>query len=107
MSLKNKTFAKMTLLYTLSTSKIIHNYTYMAKKTSFWDDEEDDIIIVKDANWHLLADWDSVVAVKDIKVKWASDIKRGDKFSKIRLTDDAELIESWKMVLRTEFFKKV
>jgi uncharacterized Zn ribbon protein len=48
-----------------------------------------------------------VIAIKDIKVKWAPDIKRGDKFPKIRLTDDVELIESGKMVLRTEFFKKV
>lgn len=33
--------------------------------------------------------------------------KRWDKFKNIRLTDDTELIESWKMVLKTEFFKKV
>ena len=49
---------------------------------------------------------DSVIATKDLKVKGTSDIKRGDVFKNIRLTDDSELIESGKMVLRTEFFKK-
>ena len=71
------------------------------------DDEDSDTIEVKDSNWNLLLSWDTVVAIKDIKVKGTSDIKRGDKFKNIRLTDDIELIESGKMVLRTEFFKKV
>jgi len=70
-------------------------------------DEEQVTLEVKDANGNLLQVGDSVVAIKDLKVKWASDIKRWDKFKNIRLTDDAELIESGKMVLRTEFFKKV
>lgn len=69
--------------------------------------QKEEEIIVKDANWNILKEWDTVVAIKDIKVKWSSDIKRWDKFPKIRLTDDIELIESWKMVLRTEFFKKI
>jgi len=82
----------------------------MAKKKDMsWllDDEEETTMEVKDANWNLLQAWDSVVAIKDLKVKWASDIKRGDKFKNIRLTDDEGLIESWKMVLKTEFFKKI
>ncbi len=77
----------------------------MAKNN--WLDDEEVALVVKDCNWNILANWDTVIATKDIKVKWASDIKRWDKFSKIRLTDDVELIESGKMVLRTEFFKKV
>jgi len=72
--------------------------------TITWEDEE---IIVKDANWNILKDWDTVVAIKDLQVKWAKDIKRWDKFPKIKLTDDPNLIESWQMVLKTEFFKKV
>jgi len=72
----------------------------------FWQEKEEEII-VKDSNWKILQAWDTVVAIKDIKVKWSKDIKRWDKFAKIRLTDDPELIESWKMVLRTEFFKKI
>lgn len=82
----------------------------MAKKKNFdWlnDEIETSEIEVLDANWNKLEAWDTVVAIKDLKVKWAPDIKRWDKFTKIKLTDDPELIESWKMVLRTEFFKKV
>lgn len=71
------------------------------------DDEDDQTLEVVDANGATLNAWDSVVAIKDLKVKWAQDIKRWDKFKNIRLTDDAQLIESWKMVLRTEFFKKI
>ena len=72
--------------------------------SSTGDDED---IVVKDANWNILQAWDTVMAIKDLPVKGGQDIKRWDKFTKIRLTDDAELIESGKMVLRTEFFKKV
>ncbi len=83
----------------------------MAKKRKdmSWllEDEDTQTLEVVDANGVLLKEWDSVVATKDLKVKWASDIKRWDKFKNIRLTDDSELIESWKMVLRTEFFKKI
>jgi alkylphosphonate utilization operon protein PhnA len=63
-------------------------------------------IVTKDANWNILADWDTVIAIKDLKVKWAPDIKRWDKFKNIKLTDEEWIIESWKMVLKTEFFKK-
>ncbi len=69
--------------------------------------QEEEQIVVKDANGNILQNWDTVVAIKDLKVKGAKDIKRWDKFTKIRLTDDPELIESGKMVLRTEFFKKI
>jgi len=72
---------------------------------SYSSDEEN--IVVKDANGNILEAWDTVVAIKDLQVKWAKDIKRWDKFTKIRLTDDPNLIESWNMVLKTEFFKKV
>ncbi len=69
------------------------------------DDDASDVVTV-DSNGVNLSAGDSVIAIKDIKVKWASDIKRGDVFKNIRLTDDADLIESGKMVLRCEFFKK-
>ena len=70
-------------------------------------DDEEETIIVKDANWVILLGWETVVAIKDLPVKWWQDIKRWDKFKNIKLTDDVDLIESWKMVLRTEFFKKL
>lgn len=79
----------------------------MAKNKDWLNDDEETNLVVKDCNGNILQDWDTVVAIKDLKVKWANDIKRWDKFAKIRLTEDSELIESWKMVLRTEFFKKV
>ena len=79
------------------------------KKDMSWllDDEDTSVWEVIDANGNTLLAWDTVVAIKDLKVKGANDIKRWDKFKNIRLTDDIELIESGKMVLRTEFFKKV
>lgn len=70
------------------------------------DENEEVALIVKDCNWTVLNEWDSVMATKDLKVKWWTDIKRWDKFKNIRLTDNVEEIESGKMVLRTEFFKK-
>ena len=79
------------------------------KKDMSWLLDEDDNtsgLEVKDSNWNVLQVWDTVVAIKDLKVKGANDIKIWDKFKNIRLTDDIELIESWKMVLRCEFFKK-
>ena len=70
------------------------------------EDEDTNNIIVKDCNWNILEAWDTVIAIKDLPVKGGKNIKRWDKFTKIRLTDNPELIESGKMVLRTEFFKK-
>jgi uncharacterized Zn ribbon protein len=41
----------------------------MAKK-NFWDDEEENTsLVVKDANGATLQDGDTVIAIKDIKVK--------------------------------------
>lgn len=71
------------------------------------DDDDDTTLEVKDCNWNILNAWDSVAAIKDLPVKWWINIKRWDKFKNIRLTEDVDLIESWKMVLRTEFFKKI
>jgi len=62
-------------------------------------------IVVKDANWAILEAWDTVIAIKDLKWKWVN-IKRWDKFKNIRLTDEEWIIESGKLVLKTEFFKK-
>lgn len=83
----------------------------MAKKIKdknwLLDDEEDSIIEVKDCNWTILQEWDIVIAIKDLPVKGGQTIKRWDKFPKIKFTDDSKLIESWNMVLKTEFFKKL
>ena len=82
----------------------------MAKKQKnmSWLMDDDDWCTQQsvDAHWAELIDGDSVIAIKDLKVRWSADIKRGEVFKNIRLTDDSALIESGKMVLRTEFFKK-
>ena len=84
------------------------NWKYDENEDWIWSSkQEDESIIVKDGNWNTLVEGDSVAAIKDLKVKWMKDIKRWDKFTKIRLTDDPLIIESWKMVLKTEFFKKI
>ena len=72
----------------------------------FWDNSQDNNnVITKDVNWNELQTWDTVIAIKDLKWKWVN-IKRWDKFKNIRLTDEEWIIESWKLVLKTEFFKK-
>jgi protein PhnA len=67
---------------------------------------------VRDAAGNVLADGDSVVLVKDLKVKGAGQtLKQGTVIRSIRLTDDPEEIDcrhdSIKgLVLRTEFVRK-
>ena len=73
---------------------------------------EDEEIIVKDAHGNVLANGDSVVVIKDLKVKGSSStLKQGTKIKNIRLTDDEGLIECNAdgmkgLVLKTEFLKK-
>jgi protein PhnA len=66
---------------------------------------------VKDANGNLLADGDSVVVLKTLKVKGSSkSVKKGAVVKRIRLTDDPEevdcKVDGMSIVLRTEFLKK-
>lgn len=67
---------------------------------------------VKDANGNKLADGDSVILIKDLKVKGSSvTLKRGTVVKGIRLTDNAGEIEGKSdkvkgLVLKTEFVKK-
>jgi protein PhnA len=68
--------------------------------------------IVKDSAGNVLADGDSVILIKDLKVKGANQtLKQGTVIKSIRLTEDPEEIDcrhdSIKgLVLRTEFVKK-
>lgn len=64
------------------------------------------MIEIRDKNGEILENWDSVIAIKDLKVKWSKDIKIWDVFTNIKLTDEKWIIESKNMVLKTEFFKK-
>ena len=68
--------------------------------------------VVHDAAGNVLADGDSVVLIKDLKVKGAGQtLKQGTVIRSIRLTDNPEEIdcrhETIKgLVLRTEFVRK-
>ncbi len=67
---------------------------------------------VRDAAGNILADGDSVVLVKDLKVKGAGQtLKQGTVIKSIRLTDNPEEIDCRHdaikgLVLRTEFVRK-
>lgn len=68
--------------------------------------------VVRDASDNVLADGDSVVLVKDLKVKGAGQtLKQGTVIKSIRLTDNPEEIDCRHdaikgLVLRTEFVRK-
>lgn len=72
-----------------------------------------DVLVVRDSNGNLLADGDTVVVVKDLKVKGSSiPLKQGTVIKHIRLVDgDAEHIEGHSdkikgLVLKTCFLRK-
>ncbi|QMT31397.1 zinc ribbon domain-containing protein YjdM [Alysiella filiformis] len=75
-------------------------------------DSHEDEITVKDANGTVLQNGDSVVLIKDLKVKGSSMvIKQGTKVKNIRLQDgDHDIgckIDGTAMNLKSEFVKKV
>jgi protein PhnA len=66
---------------------------------------------VKDSNGNLLADGDTVVVVKTLKVKGSSmQVKKGLVIKRIRLTDNEDevdcKVDGQSIVLRTEYLKK-
>ena len=71
-----------------------------------------EVVTVKDSNGTVLHDGDSVVLIKDLKLRGSSTVlKVGTKASKIRLTGNPEEIDckldGTAIVLRCEFVKKV
>ena len=74
--------------------------------------DEDEIVVTKDCNGTVLANGDSVIVIKDLKVKGSSTtLKQGTKIKNIRLTDSDEEIECHtdglrNLVLKTMFLKK-
>lgn len=71
----------------------------------------EDKIIVKDSNGNVLADGDSVLLTKDLKVKgFNKDLKRGTLIKNIHLTDDPGAIEGKVegsvLVVKTMYLKK-
>jgi protein PhnA len=68
-------------------------------------------LVVKDSNGAVLSEGDSVLVIKDLKVKGgSSDLKRGTLVKNIHLVNDAEVIEckvgGSTLVLKTCFLKK-
>lgn len=74
--------------------------------------QEDELLVVKDANGNLLKDGDSVIVLKDLPVKGApKPIKAGTKVKNIRLIDgdhniDCKIQGFGSMGLKSEFVKK-
>jgi protein PhnA len=71
----------------------------------------DDKIITKDSNGQVLAEGDSILLIKDLKVKgFHKDLKRGTVVKNIRLTSDpGEIegkVEGSVLVLKTMYVKK-
>ena len=71
----------------------------------------EDKLIVKDANGNLLADGDSVVLIKDLKVKGSSiTLKGGTKIKNIRLVSgDHEVdckVDRVSFMLKAEYLRK-
>jgi protein PhnA len=82
---------------------------YFEQQQNQADDAE--TTATKDSNGTVLTTGDTVVAIKDLKVKgMAKTIKRGDKM-KIKLTQDPAEVEcrigKSTLVLKTEYFKKI
>ena len=68
-------------------------------------------LVVKDSNGNVLADGDSVILIKDLKLKGSSTVlKKGAKAKNIRLVDgDHEIdcrIDDMKVMLKADFVKK-
>lgn len=75
-------------------------------------ENSEDIKVVKDANGNILNDGDTVILIKDLKVKGSSsDLKKGTKVKNIRLVDgdhniDCKIDGFGDMALKSEFVKK-
>jgi len=90
-----------------------YDYSYDYKKQGKNEAEEkvEEESAVKDSNGNPLKDGDSVIPIKDLKVKGASlNLKRGTVLKNIRLTGDDNAVEcrvgKKTIVLKTEFLKK-
>lgn len=76
------------------------------------NENNEDEKIVKDANGNVLSNGDSVIIIKELKVKGSSsDLKKGTKVKNIRLVDgdhniDCKIEGFGAMQLKSEFVKK-
>lgn len=87
---------------------------YEWKEKSISENDEEEVIVVKDAHGNILKDGDSVTIIKDIKVKGSSSlIKIGVKVKDIRLVKEvnghnleAKVPGFGVMMLKSEIVKK-
>lgn len=88
------------------------NMMYMDEATKEWADTNDQAIVHKDSNGHVLSAGDTVVLIKDLNVKGGGfTAKRGTAVRRIRLVhDNAEHIEGkvdgQQIVILTKYVKK-
>lgn len=77
------------------------------------EDHSEDGLMVRDANGNLLQDGDTIMTIKDLKVKGVSkDLKQGTKVKNIRLVSgdhniDCKIAGFGAMALKSEFVKKI
>lgn len=58
------------------------------------NEEDEDVVIQRDAHGNILANGDSIILIKDLKLKGSNIvIKQGAKAKNIHLTDEEGLIE--------------
>ena len=74
--------------------------------------EDDDALVIRDANGNVLKDGDSVVLIKDLKVKGSSvTLKQGSKVKSIRLVGGDHGVDckmdAGNFMLKAEFLRKV
>ena len=76
------------------------------------EDQTEDTLVVKDANGNALNDGDTIVVIKDLKVKGSSSVvKVGTKVKNLRLVEgdhdiDCKVPGIGAMQLKSEFVKK-
>lgn len=67
---------------------------------------------VVDAYGNVLVSWDSIISIQSLPVKNGVSINKGEKFTKIKLTNDPGMVvakhpKNGEMYLKTMFFKKI
>ena len=92
------------LLKALGRSDLI-DMMYLEPEEEAWANSE--IEIKKDAYGNVLKNGDNVMVIKDLNVKGANNIKRGEIFKNIRLGDTPGHILAKNIYIKTEFIKKV
>lgn len=100
--------------------KCQEDYTYVDQEMFIcpmcghqWKEEALEVKEYRDSNGNILVDGDSVIVIKDLKIKGSSlVVKKGTKVKKIRLVDEdhdinCKVEKLGSIQLKTEFVKKI